>query len=706
MKKTLLLLILAMLLVMQSVQTVEAQGGVWSLTDDQRREFLHHYSPLIMKAANEKTLDHVGHDWITNYYYDNDNEFQNNQYNWIDPKVDFIQNGMHQDWEIRPTLYTAILEFMQSGQKSVILIYHIYHAKDSDHIHDWERFEIRLDGVTGNPGSGESVAYAVVTEHKKHQIVPHSIHSFQQASDAEGKHMVLWQAEWAESATCYKNEVHFVEDTWSTIESRVNSNSVAAVNVRGDCGSGVKGFHYVFVDGADQTAVDFWGAQAITPDNAKQMAWGRVGIPSMGEAKKVTYELQDLADIFPTHWVSWPYIDLSWKDEYEADRPILMESQILSEGMGRVEAPSGFQYFRNNAKDITMDPDFDNKRGIPVKTWFWGAYDFDKSSGSLMGDALAWGGPNGATGTRVDVNGCTDCYGNSYEYDDYFYQHDYYAHDGPTGISGEWLPVGWHTPEQGGFDGRWVQLFDDSYTVYLEEPLTCGDSVMDPGEECDGSDFGNASCGDFGFSGGSLACNSRCMISTGACTVCGDNVTDPGEECDGGDFGDASCGDFGFGGGFLACNSNCTIDSLNCTFVCGDNITDPGEECDGSDFGGLGCVDFGFTEGNLACYINCTMDTIACTVCGDNVTEPGEECDGADLNNQTCGTRGFENGTISCSGCAFNTSLCTASRADTDQNGCIDMGEIGVFMGKWYTDSSDVSMVELVRALEKWKEGC
>jgi 3-phytase len=45
-------------------------------------------------------------------------------------------------------------------------------------------------------------------------------------------------------------------------------------------------------------------------------------------------------------------------------------------------------------------------------------------------------------------------------------------------------------------------------------------------------------------------------------------------------------------------------------------------------------------------------------------------------------------------------------RADTSKNGCIDGGEIGVFIGLWYADSTDVSMVELVRALEIWKAGC
>jgi cysteine-rich repeat protein len=51
---------------------------------------------------------------------------------------------------------------------------------------------------------------------------------------------------------------------------------------------------------------------------------------------------------------------------------------------------------------------------------------------------------------------------------------------------------------------------------------------------------------------------------------------------------------------------------------------------------------------------------------------------------------------------------CTSSyhRADTNKNGCIDFDEIGAFIDRWYIDSADVGMVELVRALEIWKEGC
>jgi hypothetical protein len=97
----------------------------------------------------------------------------------------------------------------------------------------------------------------------------------------------------------------------------------------------------------------------------------------------------------------------------------------------------------------------------------------------------------------------------------------------------------------------------------------------------------------------------------------------------------------------------------------------------------------------------------AVQVCGNNILEDPEECDGTDIGGETCQTQGFDNGTLSCSGCAFDVSLCFDYHpADTDQNGCIGRMEITVFIDRWYVDSAQVSMVELVRALEAWKTGC
>jgi hypothetical protein len=57
----------------------------------------------------------------------------------------------------------------------------------------------------------------------------------------------------------------------------------------------------------------------------------------------------------------------------------------------------------------------------------------------------------------------------------FWWQHDFFAHSGTITSSvshyegGTWLPGAWYTAANGGFDGRWVQLFDDRPGV---EPFT------------------------------------------------------------------------------------------------------------------------------------------------------------------------------------------------------------------------------------------
>ncbi len=46
----------------------------------------------------------------------------------------------------------------------------------------------------------------------------------------------------------------------------------------------------------------------------------------------------------------------------------------------------------------------------------------------------------------------------------------------------------------------------------------CGDGFIDPGEDCEGSDLGGATCVSEGFTGGSLSCNASCVFVTSSCT--------------------------------------------------------------------------------------------------------------------------------------------------------------------------------------------
>ena len=53
---------------------------------------------------------------------------------------------------------------------------------------------------------------------------------------------------------------------------------------------------------------------------------------------------------------------------------------------------------------------------------------------------------------------------------------------------------------------------------------------------------------------------------------CGNGVIDSGEQCDGQNFGNATCPGGSPGAAFLICTSSCTIDYSNCPEICGDCI--------------------------------------------------------------------------------------------------------------------------------------
>jgi hypothetical protein len=46
----------------------------------------------------------------------------------------------------------------------------------------------------------------------------------------------------------------------------------------------------------------------------------------------------------------------------------------------------------------------------------------------------------------------------------------------------------------------------------------CGDGIMSSGEECDGTDFGGATCISSGFVSGTLSCSSSCNLFTTSCS--------------------------------------------------------------------------------------------------------------------------------------------------------------------------------------------
>ncbi len=162
-------------------------------------------------------------------------------------------------------------------------------------------------------------------------------------------------------------------------------------------------------------------------------------------------------------------------------------------------------------------------------------------------------------------------------------------------------------------------------------PDTCGNDVLDPHEECDGT---------AGISEGQI-CLDTCRISG-----CGDGIVDPknNEQCDDGNQSDEdmcthlctlpTCGD-GIVSEFLGEVCDDTFNDgayghcgLGCTYhapFCGDGTVNSGEECDnGKDAN---------TGGYGACKPDCTLDIR----CGDGIVqEEFEQCDGGADCNMNC----------------------------------------------------------------------
>ncbi len=424
----------------------------WTLSDNERRAYLKYYSPIIFKRSNEDDHDELGLDLVTNFDFDQDYVFSNNKKNWeqIYRYVEGHRDVEH--WRIRPTMYTALIEFMEPDEtKSIIMLYHVYHAKQVGSIHDWERVEVRIDDVYGTPGQGgERLNYVVVTNHGSHKARSNPDPDLNFMETDTGKHVLIWQAQWSGSVfETNRAELRFVEDGWPVVSSRVEASEDAEVEVI-DIGD-KKNVNYVFVCDCSSDVVDYWGAEAITGDNARALTAGVREQVQWDDVPRVTYELQDLADILPTHTAAGGY-EKHWKPPFHT---ILLESPIRNEN-GTVEQEAGWHDFYYFAID-DEDPGED-REGYPYKGWFWGAYDWGGHRSTKLkaftGNTLAFQG-----GTRGSASGRLDSHRS------YWWQHDYFAHIGRRGPEnfqyGRWLALEWYAEEEGGFDGRWVQLFED-----------------------------------------------------------------------------------------------------------------------------------------------------------------------------------------------------------------------------------------------------
>jgi len=152
------------------------------------------------------------------------------------------------------------------------------------------------------------------------------------------------------------------------------------------------------------------------------------------------------------------------------------------------------------------------------------------------------------------------------------------------------------------------------------EPPHCGDGQINvTGEVCDGADSGCDTCQNHGYTGGELYCRPDCsavVVSgcSGGPSTCGNGIVEPGELCDGSDFGIyTNCQSLDPGPGPLRCFPNCLLDFSQCTApsgsTCGDGIVEGNEMCDGNS---MPCSTDGFGGGTMTCYPNCALNLSGC----------------------------------------------------------------------------------------------
>jgi alpha-tubulin suppressor-like RCC1 family protein len=96
----------------------------------------------------------------------------------------------------------------------------------------------------------------------------------------------------------------------------------------------------------------------------------------------------------------------------------------------------------------------------------------------------------------------------------------------------------------------------------------CGDGIINGTDECDGDEFGVVSCTSQGYYGGTIACTDECVIDNTECVSagrCGNDTIESGlEECDGTNYNNVECIDYGYYGGEMSCTNECILGTENC----------------------------------------------------------------------------------------------------------------------------------------------
>lgn len=202
----------------------------------------------------------------------------------------------------------------------------------------------------------------------------------------------------------------------------------------------------------------------------------------------------------------------------------------------------------------------------------------------------------------------------------------------------------------------------------------CGDNVIQKPngngliEKCDGSALFSQTCASLNYVSGDLGCLTNCAFDESDCVApptCGDGVVNSGENCDD---GGSSNGDGCSGSCQVEIGWHCTGTPSICTTQCGDGFIVAGHEvCDSNS---VSCMN-GAYSGTQTCNSQCNAyGSCVSGYCNDGIINGDETCDGSNFGGKSCSTQGFYGGSLSCSGCSISTSGC-----NNCGNGPCDDGE-------------------------------